>query len=371
MGIELELQLIDPKTLDLSPCSPAILKRLAPDLQNIKHELFQSMIEINTQTRENVGDLEQDLRASAAQLTEYTAAEGIAVTAAGTHPTALYRDRKLFPDERYERLYERHRWFLRRMMVFGIHFHVGVPTKEECVSLHNQLLYFLHHLLALSASSPFWQSEDTGLTSARISVYESLPTAGHAYTLKHWAHFESMLKALYRAGSIESEKDIWWDLRPRPHYGTLEIRICDAIPSLTKVAAIAAYVHCICLHLEELRKRGKKKPLPPDWFVRENKWRAARFGLEAEVISDIKGKTIGIRDEIAQTLHKLKSVMKSLGYENYFKCLNSMLTGETYYEKQRRILRETGNLRAIVAENLAEFESELHQHPAVRAVSEN
>src|SRR5438445_8377822 len=204
-------------------------------------------------------------------------------------------------------------WVARRLQIFGIHVHVGVRSAEKAIAIANALSAYIPHFLALSASSPYWMGQDTGLASSRSKVFESLPTAGLPYQLSGWSEFEDFMETLVSAKAISSIREVWWDVRPHPDFGTIEFRICDGMPTMTEVATAAALSQCLVEWLDSLYERGYTLPVPRSWVVRENKWRAARHGTDAEIIVDDRGSLARITDAIAEleealapTAHRLE-----------------------------------------------------------------
>jgi carboxylate-amine ligase len=226
LGVEIEIQIVDAATLDLAPGAPIILEALRGADLHIKPELYQSMIEINTGICVDVPQVRDDLTRALAVLRATCEPLGFDLVSAGTHPFALYGESVMFPSERYRNLIDRNRWLTQRLLSFGLHVHVGMRDGEHAMAMMNAMLNYLPHLLALSASSPYWQGRDTGLASSRITLFEALPTAGHPCTMESWDAFEAVYRAMVRSRAITSIKDIWWDIRPHHDFGTVESRIC-------------------------------------------------------------------------------------------------------------------------------------------------
>ncbi len=235
-----------------------------------------------------------------------------------------------------------------------------MTSGEECIRFNNFFMYFLPHFLALSASSPSWQSIDTGLSSCRPTTYEALPTAGHPYHVKNWQEFENMCRALKACGSIKSLHDLWWDLRPSPNLGTLEIRDCDGVATLAEALAIIAFTQTLAYWFTDNGSWLESVAYPPYWLSRENKWCAIRHGLDAQLIMNTEGKSKPLREDILEWLDKLASYIKQLNYESYFLTLESIMNKGTSSERQRKILNKTGCLKEVVKHNIKEF---LFQRP--------
>ena len=356
LGVEMDLQLLDADSLDLTPGAPRIFSALGGEDDRIRTEIFQSMLEVDTGVCDTPAQVREDLRSSLTRLKQ-ARPEWMEFACAGSHPFAKYADSVIYPAERYRLLMERNQWAARRIMTFALHLHVGVRDGDHAVALINCLVPYMPIFLALSASSPFWQGEDTGLASSRTTVFEALPTAGHPPTYSSWKEFETLYDALVRSGSISSVKDLWWDIRPRPEYGTVEMRICDGVPTLSETVALVVLFEALCRHLDEESRAGARPAPPPDWLVRENKWRASRYGLEAEVLVDTEGHTAPLRREVLNWIEKLRPEAGRIGTERSFATLERMVEQGCSYERQRRVFRKAGSLKAVAEALVEEFRS--------------
>lgn len=353
VGVELELQILDPGTLDLTPAAPRLLERLAGD-SRVKPEIFQSMLEVCTGVCANAAEAKRDLAATLGKLHEACREEGVRLASAGSHPFAVHRERLLYPAERYVELVDRNRWIARRLMIFGLHVHLGMRDGPRAWQVLNGLLAYLPHLLACSASSPFWQGSDTGLASSRITIFEALPTAGHPCTFADWDAFVRFCDALVASRAIRSIKDIWWDIRPHPDYGTVEIRICDEPPTLREIGAVVALAHALGSWLDARAESGERFLPPADWIIRENKWRASRWGLEAEFVADETGRTVPAREAIEQLVEELEPVARGQGAAEELAGVVPMLARPSYV-RQREVMEREANLVAVARSVADEF----------------
>src|SRR6478735_10585933 len=286
LGIEFEFALVDTTSEDLACCAADVLTAMGeghPDGEHpfAKQELYQSTIEVITGINETVADARADLARTADEVSVALARRGVALACSGVHPFARWYDLELSPSDRYDRLIETIQWPARRLMTDGVHFHVGVRSAEHAIAITNALMWNLPHFVALSASSPFWHGHDTGLATVRSKIWESLPTTGIPPQLDSWSDFETFMDTLVRAGSIETVRDVWWDVRPHPDFGTVELRMCDGIPTLREVSSLAALAQCLVHSLEQRLANGERLTVLPGWIVHENKWRAARYGTDA------------------------------------------------------------------------------------------
>ncbi len=360
LGVEVELQLIDKDTLNLTPKSAELLEA-GKSIKNLKKELQLSAIEICTEKHDNVHQIKTDLGSSFNQLVPIGDKIGVGFSTTGCHPFFCYSDSIVTPSARYDSLINQRQWLARRMVIYGLHVHIGMKDGQECIRFNNFLLPFLSHFLALSSSSPFWQGEDTGLASVRPTTHESLPTAGHPYEVNSWNDFESLYVSLKKCNAIESMKDLWWDMRPSPNYGTLEIRVCDGLATLEETLAVVAYIHLLAHWFNDNCNWFNQVQTSPIFLLRENKWRVIRYGLDAELVLNVDGKTANIRDEIEMWLDTTKDYAKKLGYEEYVETLRKIIKRGTSSDRQRKVFNKTGSTKEVVIHNINEF---LNQSPA-------
>jgi carboxylate-amine ligase len=360
LGVEVELQVVDRETRDLTPSAPWILERFRPrGGAQAKPEIFQSMIEISTGIQDDPAGIRADLEASYAELRRVCRQIGVDLAAAGSHPLARYHERILHPSERFQELIDRNRWIAQRLMIFGVHVHVGMRDGEHAISMLNGMLGYLPHLLALSASSPFWQGRDTGLASSRITLFEALPTAGHPPILENWAAFQGFFDAAVASRAIGSIKDLWWDVRPHPEYGTVEVRVCDALPTLSEMTGLVTLTHLIFRWLDARLRAGENFRPPAEWIYRENKWRASRRGLAMDLVLDESGKSAPLRREIELLLPDLEPLCASNAAREGLRQVERMLDAPASHERQRKVYEKTGSLEAVADALVEEFWSEV------------
>ena len=354
LGVEIELQLIDSESLNLTPRVEDVLA-CAGDLRSITKEFYLSTVEINSRKCSNVHEIGRDLVEVIDRLDDIGERLGISFAATGCHPFARYSDCIITPTPRYNELIDRNQWLTRRMTVYGMHVHLGMSSGDECIRFNNFFLHFLPHLLALSASSPFWQGEDTGLASCRPTTYEALPTAGQPYVVHSWQEFGQLCSTLKACNAIQSLKDLWWDLRPSPALGTLEIRICDGLASLSETLAVVAFVHALAHWFRDHASWLEKVPPPPRWLARENKWRAMRFGLDAKLVTNLDGSVKPLRDDVLDWCERIAGNVAALGYASYIATLRQILAEGNSSMRQRAVFARTGSLHQVVQQNIAEF----------------
>ena len=355
LGAEVELQIIDKDTLELSSCAEDILKKTSLITPKIVPELYQSMIEINTDKCNNVSEIEKDLEESFNIITKAADELNVALSTSGCHPFSRYSNCVPTASKRYEELIDRNQWLARRMTVYGLHVHIGMKSGDDAIRFNNFFLSFIPHLLALSSSSPFWQGYDTGLSSCRPITYESLPTAGYPYRVENWYEFEHLHETLIKCGAVKSLKDLWWDIRPSPVHGTLEIRICDGLTNLQETTAVVAFIHLLAHWFNDNAKWLEIVPLQPSWFARENKWRSIRHGLEAELVVNLSGETKSIKQDILEWLEKLVPYEKKLAYKKYVDAIKNIIENGNSTMRQRQIYEKSNSLHDVVKFNIKEF----------------
>ena len=360
LGVEWELELVDLDTGQLRSGSNEILAEMAPpdggEHPKAKHELLQSCVEVITDVCLTVEEARNDLAATVAEVHEQAAKLGLGVMCSGTHPTTDWVTQEISENPRYHELVERNQWVARQLQIFGVHVHVGVRSPEKVMPILNALLSYVPHFLALSASSPYWIGSDTGLASYRSKLFEALPTAGLPYQLSGWDQFERYMELLISTKAIQTVREVWWDVRPHPNFGTVELRICDGLPTLEEVAAVAAMSQCLVEQMDSRIDRGYQLPEPRAWVVRENKWRAARYGLDAEIVVDARGTVRPVRVALRELVDELMPTARRLGCEEELVIVRRILEHGASYERQRRVAAEhDGDLRPVVDALLSEM----------------
>ncbi len=360
LGIEWELQLIDSASRLLRQDAPEVIAALVRAgggiaEARIHHELMQSTVEIVTGICSTVPEAKRDLASTIAQLQRITDMRGTILTCAGTHPVSDWRDAKMVPIQRYAELVEQMQWLARRVQTFGVHVHVGLRDRSKAIPIVNALAVYLPHFLALTASSPFWSGYDTGLASSRAVIFGGLPTAGPPHLLADWSEFEEYMDTLLRAGTIRSIKEVWWDIRPHPDFGTVEIRMFDGVPTLHEVGMVAALSQSLVQLFDSRLDRGDPLPIQPSWVVRDNKWRATRYGLDAAVITDSSGSTAPLRDELHELLTELRPVADRLGCAAELDVVSEVLDRGASYARQRAVVAAGGGLTDVVDALVTEF----------------
>ncbi len=352
LGIEVELTVVDRRTRHLVNAATDLFADMGIDPAvghpKAKHELFECTIEIITGVCRTVAEARADLEVTLAEVRAVAARRDLEVISAATHPFSHWSALRVSPPPRYSELVERLQWPARRLAIQGIHFHVGVRSGEKAVKIANALAFHLPVFLALSASSPFWHGLDTGMASSRTKIFEGLPTAGLPPLLDSYADFESFMDTLIAANAIESVREVWWDVRPHPNFGTVELRMCDAMASLGEIAAVAALAQSLVEHLDRQLDAGEMLHGGREWVVRENKWLAARHGLAAEIIVDSRGTLRPVRDVIDDLIVELMPTAKDLRCAAELDDVRRILDIGPGYVRQRRVIDKGGSLVDVV-----------------------
>jgi carboxylate-amine ligase len=357
VGVEMELHVVDRATGDLVSAANQLLDELGAghpggEHPKAKHELFQSTVEVITGVCTTAAEAGDDLRTSIAEVRDRADRRDLTLMSSGTHPFSLARDQLVSPAPRYHELIEAMQWPARRLLICGMHVHVGVRDGHRAIAIINELRRQLPLFLALSSSSPFFEGEDSGLASARSKVFESLPTAGLPPHLTGWDDFEAFMATLLESGCISSIREVWWDIRPHPDFGTIEFRMCDATPTVRETVALAALAQALVARCDELIDRGELPVPPRDWTVRENRWLAARYGVEAELIVEHPEHGHPERVPVARLLDDLladlRPTAERLGSTAQLEDLRTVLAAGSGAVRQRRVVEGGGTLVDVV-----------------------
>ncbi|MDR0626655.1 MAG: glutamate--cysteine ligase [Bifidobacteriaceae bacterium] len=354
VGIEWEVALVDRDTGDLRQVAQTVLDAVRlPNGQphpGILQELLLNTVEAASRPSPTIATAVADI----AELIELiqSAADPLRVDlmAAGTHPFARWDRQKVTDKERYTRLIDRTQWWGRQMLIYGVHTHVGVEDQRKVLPIIRALLCYLPHLQALSASSPYWGGESTGYASNRALMFQQLPTAGLPFQFDHWSELETYVGDMLHTGVIDVFNEIRWDIRPSPRFGTIEVRVCDSLPTLREVAAVSAFVQCLVEEFSSSLDRGEELPSMPTWFVQENKWRSARYGLEAIIILNRQGDELLVTDHLPVVLDRLEPVASRLGCLEELSFISEIIATGASYQRQRAVAGAArGDLGAVVA----------------------
>lgn len=354
VGIEWELALVDASTGDLVQIAQEVLQELStPDGDEhpqITHELLLNTVELVSTVHRTVPDAIEDLQGLIGLVREVIDPLGVELMCAGTHPFAQWFDQKVTPNERYDRLLDRTQWWGRQMMIWGIHVHVGVDDRDKALPIVNGLLTYYPHLQALSASSPFWAGANTGYASNRALMFQQLPTAGLPWQFGSWANYEEYVQDLVTTGVVTDHSEVRWDIRPSPKWGTVEMRACDGLSTADEVGAVAAVIHCLTDRMSGQLDDGEEPVTLQPWFVRENKWRAARYGLDAEIITAPDGSERLVSDALRDLIVDLSPTAERLGCLAELETVDVILSKGASYQRQLRVAEANGgSLQAVVS----------------------
>ncbi|MDT8914226.1 glutamate--cysteine ligase [Amycolatopsis sp. PS_44_ISF1] len=360
IGAEWELALVDRRSGELASVAERILDQVRPDGADehpkIKQELLLNTIEVISGVCTTVAELKADLSASLEVVHGVTDPLGVELFSAGTHPFSTWYQQKVTDRERYAKLIDRTRWWGRQMLIYGVHVHVGLDHRDKALPVLDAMLNYAPHLQALSASSPYWGAEDTGYASNRALMFQQLPTAGLPFQFAEWAELERYVDDMFVTGVIDHFSEIRWDIRPAPHFGTIEMRVCDGLPTLEEVGAVSALTQCLVEDFSTRLDDGERLPTLPPWHVQENKWRAARYGIDAIVILDAAGRERLVTDDLADLLDRLEPVARRLDCVAELRDVETILARGPSYLRQRAVAEQhNGSLKAVVASLVAEM----------------
>lgn len=360
VGIEWELALVDADSGDLRQVASTVLDAVRPadggEHPAIRQELLLNTVEVVSGVCRTIGEAGADLQRAVDEVRAITDPLRVELMCAGTHPFARWAQQKVTDKKRYATLIDRTQWWGRQMLIYGVHVHVGIEDRDKVLPISRALLTCFAHLQSLSASSPFWGGKDTGYASNRALMFQQLPTAGLPFQFERWDDLEAYVADMLHTGVIDAFDEVRWDVRPSPRFGTIETRICDGSPTLLEVTALAALTHCLVEHFSTMLDRGEDLPVMPTWFVQENKWRSARYGMDAIIITNAAGDEELVTDAVGRLLVDLEPVAERLGCAAELDAVRVILRRGASYQRQRAVARRNaGELDAVVASLVAEM----------------
>jgi carboxylate-amine ligase len=360
VGIEWELALVDKDSGDLRQVAQTVLDAVRPPDRdahpNIAQELLLNTVEVISGVGRNVREAGDDLERAIAEIRQVTDPLRVELMCAGTHPFAQWSHQKVTDKERYNTLIDRTQWWGRQMLIYGVHVHVGIEDRRKVLPILRAMLTCFAHLQSLSASSPFWGGKDTNYASNRALMFQQLPTAGLPFQFDEWSQLEGYVADMIHTGVIDQFDEVRWDLRPSLRYGTIESRILDGVPSIGELLSLAALTHCLVEHFSTMLDEGRELPALPPWFVQENKWRSARYGMDAIIILDAAGDEELVTDAVAKLVRELEPVAARLGCSAELDGVRTILRKGASYQRQRAVARRAGGeLDAVVASLVAEM----------------
>lgn len=351
LGIEEEFQMVNPHTSQLaSYIHPLMDKGEQLFGEKMKPEMLQSTVELITGVCSNIAAARLEVTQLRTMLAQLIQQEGLALISGGTHPAALWQNQDRTDSPRYVELEDEFQDVGRSILIFGMHVHVGIESRELSISIMNQVRTWLPHILAISSNSPFWCGRYTGLKSYRTVVWKRFPRSGMPDIFPSVEDFDRYISTLVKTGCIDNGKKIWWDIRPHPFFPTVEFRICDMPATLEDTLALAALCQALVAKLSWLYKHGMEAHILPRDYIEENKWRAMRYGLDAEVIDFVNHRTLSMRDAIHGLLDFVDDVVDDLGSQREMYYLRSLLDGTegTGADRQIAIYQKTGSINAVI-----------------------
>lgn len=357
LGVEWEVALVDRETRDLVPRGAELI-----DLANAAHpeihlekEFLQNTVELVTgicrTVPEAIADLQNSLKVVEAAADEL----GVDVWASGGHPFTDFRENPLSDKPSYKEIIARTQYWGKQMLLWGTHVHVGISHENRVWPIINALMTKYPHLLAISACSPGWEGLDTGYASNRTMLYQQLPTAGMPYQFHDWAEWQSYMRDQAISGVINHTGSMHFDIRPASKWGTVEVRVSDATSNLRELSAIVALTHCLVVYYDRLIDAAEPLPTLQPWHVAENKWRGARYGMDALVITSRETDEAWVKDELAEMVEELTPIARELGCVNELELIHEIIDKGAGYERQRRLFEETGSWRKVVEETCREL----------------
>ena len=349
LGIEEEFQIVDPVTRELRSHVQQILAEGKIILrEHVKPEMHQSVVELGTEICKDARAARREVIDLRSELATLAARHGLLIASAGTHPFSHWMDQLITPDERYQTILNDMQQIARVNLIFGLHVHVGIPNREEGIDIMNQARYFLPHLDALSVNSPFWLGQNTGLKTYRQMLFERFPRTGIPDEFESLSQYEDYLKLMVTTNCIDNAKKIWWDIRLHPFFNTIEFRICDAQSRVDDTIALAALMQAIVLKLHKLRNQNVTFRSYPRRLIDENRWRAARYGLDGKLIDFGRKCEVDERQLIREMLDFLATEIAELGNENEMAHIEKILREGTGADRQLETWSQTGDVGAVV-----------------------
>ncbi|GAB4456405.1 MAG: carboxylate-amine ligase [Armatimonadaceae bacterium] len=358
IGIEEEYQTIDPVTRDLRshigtellPEGRRVLK------ESVKAEMHQSVVEVGTGVCDNVKEAKRALTDLRKAIIELARKNGLRVAASGTHPFADWRKQDIFPDARYDTIVSDLQQVARENLIFGLHVHIGIKDREEAIQIMNTVRYFLPHILALSTNSPFWLGYDTGIKSYRSKVFDKFPRTNIPDAFNSWAEFQNYVDILVKTNCIDNAKKIWWDVRPHPFYPTLEFRICDVPMRINETIALVALIQATVVKIHKLHTMNQDFRTYGRALIMENKWRAARYGIDGKLIDFGRKSEIPLKELIFEYMDFVDDVLDELDSREELYYLHEILHNGTGADRQLAVYRETQDFNSVVDYIISETE---------------
>ena len=357
---------MDPETRDLrSHIHAEILEKGKMILQErVKAEMHQSVVEVGTSVCQNIKEARDEVKKLRRNMVRLAKENGLRLASAATHPFGDWRDQEIHPDERYKNIVEDLQLVARANLIFGLHVHIGIEDRETAIHMMNHARYFLPHILALSTNSPFWLGMNTGLKSYRCKVFDKFPRTNIPDYFPSWGEYENFIKLLIKTNCIDNAKKIWWDIRPHPFFNTIEFRVCDVPMRADETIALAALIQATVAKLYKLYTANQGFRLYRRALIMENKWRAARYGLDGKLIDFGKQTEVPARDLVHEYLEFVDDVVDELDSREELNYIHQILEKGSGADRQLRVFQETGDLKRVVDYIIEETEAGLEEEPA-------
>jgi glutamate---cysteine ligase / carboxylate-amine ligase len=361
IGIEEEYQTVDPETRDLrSHIQAEILEKGKLILQErVKAEMHQSVVEVGTGVCKNIKEAKAEVKMLRRDIVRLAKENGLRLASVATHPFADWRVQEIYPDDRYKHIVEDMQLVARANLIFGLHVHIGIEDRETAIHMMNHARYFLPHLLALSTNSPFWLGMDTGLKSYRCKVFDKFPRTNIPDYFPSWGEYENFIKLLIKTNCIDNAKKIWWDIRPHPFFNTIEFRVCDIPMRADETIALAALIQATVAKLYKLHASNQGFRLYRRALLMENKWRAARYGMNGKLIDFGKQTEVPAKDLILEYLEFVDDVVDELDSREELNYIHTMLETGSGADRQLKVYQETRDLKKVVDYIIEETETGL------------
>ena len=344
IGVEIEMALVDPTTGALAGAIADVLSKVPTKYADqIKPELMQCCVEVNSDTCGSIDEIESDLRGKILAMQKAADESGVNLYWTGTHPFSSWRDQTPWPNERYTKLVDLLQDLGRQLVTFGLHVHVGVDSGDKAIIVCGRILKHLPMLLALSANSPWWENRTSGLMSHRSKIMQSLPTAGLPTLMSNWSEYVWLVNHLIDTGFINSIREIWWDVRPHNNFGTVEVRICDTPGSLEDALALASLIQCLVVQLSDEVDYGTYQHDGHPMMIRQNKWRAARFGMEAKLVDGITYEEKSVRERVGDLVSVLMPTAERLHSTHWLERVGRMAEGANGAQRQLAEYERSGS----------------------------
>ena len=371
IGIEEEYQTVDPVTGELrSHIQVELLEKGKKLLQErVKAEMHQSVVEVGTSVCRTIKEAKEEVKKLRRDIIRLASENGLRLASVATHPFSDWCTQEIHPDERYKNIVEDMQLVARANLIFGLHVHIGIDDRETAIHMMNHARYFLPHILALSTNSPFWLGMNTGLKSYRCKVFDKFPRTNIPDYFPSWGEYENFIKLLIKTNCIDNAKKIWWDIRPHPFFNTIEFRVCDIPMRADETIALAALIQATVAKLYKLYTANQGFRLYRRALIMENKWRAARYGLDGKLIDFGKQKEVPARDLVHEYLDFVDDVVDELDSREELEYIRKILETGSGADRQLRIFQETGQLKKVVDYIIEETEAGLAESPEAATVT--